>query len=1151
MNNHNKIDNRKKDDLETSTDTIMELQTQTQPQAQTQVANETSRITNTNDPVSLPPSPHAHPSHDNQQTILMTNLPAKSKGKFLCTGCRRPLEKGHLLKQRAIKNDEIEKWKHVFSHITEDDIQSRVCRICRDRVNGAKKRCTTSSDNSCKRQKTIKSTEGMKRIKLTDTLHSRISKLKGNQTFLQVIEKMIDVYEHHLEQSQFKQEPLLMTSNISNTRHIQCATCRFFNGNIATTKVEVADGCVQTEEPSISETIKTISNLEFVDNRICFRARESDKQFGKLSLPMEYLSAKLASKQLLPIKINTILTTIFDVLGIQILGNLPSKEQHTIIMYRYVIYSDLYFLRRTEGRSFTAILDDFTRKYKANQVFCLASQAPDGTTENHIADISRIFHKDVKCKMHALLETRDYFAYLQRIEVQSLTNDDCDILLRIHAKQSDRYVVEELLGEELDTYVKEHGKTGVVAIYCAAHCANSAVEAGSSRRSPDGQAYHDMGYRLCRSMINFYRQNKSVRGYIQQTTGKLFFFSKESASRFYQNMTDMKTIFELIDVFKGAIEIQEQYEIATQKLPKKETIELKTMINCDEHITCLWVNVIEVCKLLRPYLQLLSKMKGAFQFFHALLSVVETMRGISKSPENFVFNENVHVYDEEYVMENMPMMRTNIKKELALKHIKTTLNAWTEVLDKVLVDFKAGGKYSNPDTDRKLEFVPAVSCAAESVVGSSSVSRWQAPGASTHFHRCRIKLTRNLFPPLSFIRALSVHDKQTINRYVHEEIMKNRERRVSELEAMVELSRVRQVIMNHEQKKMKENVESSVPPTTDRLEPINHHQADSLKGKRLLEYLKAYNIKRTGTADDQRFKLKTCLMFLEMTEQEKEQVRVNVNKIIGTPTNVFQQSINEIKSNADIAYDPETNITSMMMDWEACYPSETFPRSQLKRPGGKQFYQAAKVNIFKGRSFSAYARRSYIKQIPGTQPRITADSPVIKNALMPNQVMEAWVRFDEQLNAYGNVLLLYWASTYFDVNMLRDALEEAGLKNQPFVTYGNALKLFKMLIPGLQSYCLEDVHRVLGFGQYDAHNALDDCLAAWRCLLFAVHCYMGVSEQLTEDSFHTTVLYLLEKFDAYLCEYDADDEDSSQQHLDNIEASESDIVVTNSMELNC
>lgn len=58
--------------------------------------------------------------------------------------------------------------------------------------------------------------------------------------------------------------------------------------------------------------------------------------------------------------------------------------------------------------------------------------------------------------------------------------------------------------------------------------------------------------------------------------------------------------------------------------------------------------------------------------------------------------------------------------------------------------------------------------------------------------------------------------------------------------------------------------------------------------------------------------------------------------------------------------------------------------------------------------------------------------------MTPEAVMEAWRKYDIHLKA-ENILILYWSSNYFDINVLHDALEET--TNQKGVIYCNALNL--------------------------------------------------------------------------------------------------------------
>lgn len=120
------------------------------------------------------------------------------------------------------------------------------------------------------------------------------------------------------------------------------------------------------------------------------------------------------------------------------------------------------------------------------------------------------------------------------------------------------------------------------------------------------------------------------------------------------------------------------------------------------------------------------------------------------------------------------------------------------------------------------------------------------------------------------------------------------------------------------------NIEPEVNETTENnktvyLKPLKYNEADFLKGKKLLSYLKAYNIKQSGTADEKRFKLRSYLMYKELTEPQKEIIRKRFADVIGKPKDVYNDILEEIEGKKTIEDDTQRDIASYVIDWEACY----------------------------------------------------------------------------------------------------------------------------------------------------------------------------------------------------------------------------------------
>lgn len=272
----------------------------------------------------------------------------------------------------------------------------------------------------------------------------------------------------------------------------------------------------------------------------------------------------------------------------------------------------------------------------------------------------------------------------------------------------------------------------------------------------------------------------------------------------------------------------------------------------------------------------------------------------------------------------------------------------------------------------------------------------------------------------------------------------------------------------------------------------------------MIKYLKAHNISQTGCVEDKRFKLKQRLVYNCYTDDQKNRMRSNVNSLVSGCENVFKMLQSQVLFDLPLEPRPLKKIRSYFMDFESCYRSANFNKTLVKRSGGKQLYDFGKVNVFDKIAMGSRARREYIplpkKAKNASKFTVTADD--LKCEPYPAEVMEVSQRYDQMLSARSGVLAFFWASNNFDINMYKDALEECSMRVHGTLYYANAMKLVRYLIPGMASYSLEELNAALGFESYDAHGALEDSYAGWRCLLFAVHTYLGADAELTEDSLY-------------------------------------------------
>jgi hypothetical protein len=201
----------------------------------------------------------------------------------------------------------------------------------------------------------------------------------------------------------------------------------------------------------------------------------------------------------------------------------------------------------------------------------------------------------------------------------------------------------------------------------------------------------------------------------------------------------------------------------------------------------------------------------------------------------------------------------------------------------------------------------------------------------------------------------------------------------------------------------------------------------------------------------------------------------------------------------------------IICDTEWCYRSAILRGTNFRRPGGKQFYAIAEIEPFSKWSCCSYAYRQYIEPVKD-KITITADDPKIRNAPHPEIVMKCILCYEKLLNA-GTIIEMHWANNNCDITAKSDGLAEHNLKGNKNIIHANAMTLVKMLLPGQESYALPNLIPALGFPGYDVHDPHEDCVAAIRCLLYAIHCYLGPDAQLIEDQVNILILNLISEYD--------------------------------------
>ncbi len=214
-----------------------------------------------------------------------------------------------------------------------------------------------------------------------ETLNRQRSKFP-NLTLSELIIRLCDSHDTSLEMKSL--EPSGDTV-LSNTVSYKCFCCQIKTGSWET--ATTCERGTQVDTSSEVELIRRSSKLELRADGLYFNTRKSNNNNSELTLKMEYLSAKLQHYQMLPSRINDIVSTVLEV---RMNAPLPCLQQHIYITHMYAIYSDLFFLEQTEGRKFCLNTDDFSRQYRPYQVTMLSSLGAEGKIEHHVAAISSI-----------------------------------------------------------------------------------------------------------------------------------------------------------------------------------------------------------------------------------------------------------------------------------------------------------------------------------------------------------------------------------------------------------------------------------------------------------------------------------------------------------------------------------------------------------------------------------------------------------------------------------------------------------------------------------------------------------------------------------------------------------------------------------------
>jgi hypothetical protein len=901
-------------------------------------------------------------------------------------------------------------------------------------------------------------------------------------------EKYIANLQHDLDISNLQQQHDLLEEKrrlleIQLQRPDNCICKNFMQG-------APQESLIQDLEKT-STWLQAKSKLKIVHGQLVLQLKENKIKYTE---DFRRCSAQLLRSNVRSCNVSPVIQIVCDFIGVTLQDDLPTHQFYINTLHEYVLYGDLEWVYEEQGKAQVMHVDDASRQGKSYQNVAVITKQ-DNSLREHVTGVTRIMDKTAETKLQGLQEISQYYrSIISTIYDGSISEDASDIIMNMLAKVSDRCATETKLANMIKKIQSEnHHPYRVIEIKCGTHLGNTSTEAAKIGRANHFHLKLDPGYDLITRIIKEVRSNPHAKGFLYECLKKDFRFRDQRKSRFYQNMIYTNDIILMIGAMKEFVEFEHNGVALLGERKKDHLAELQRLhelLHSADALTSLYVINIERHKVLAPYLQLIKKLPTAYKFYPALSPVLLHMQQTLADDEklrSLMLNPADNVFSSDLVKESVFQLE-GVNHELALKLMKIMLTCWLNKLSIIVTKFAENGELYLQDSTT-YDHILNNNNLGESVVASLSRSVKFAPNGSAKFHENSVKLRRNQFPSKQFVmEVLSEEQRKLVRKQVRNNQQQSEAKKAIQ-RSQQSLQKYRETIKKKQATIAKKQV-NMTDENTNKLKSLTEDEINSMKKSELHKHLSAGNAKVGGKKEEMAYRLMRLVQYRNLTQSTHELIHERIKQLMAN------MSIDKSNINATVyvAGEPSSvvdhaEVQLVVIDTETAFSGAKDPVTQIHREGGRQFWQWCSLPL-SGDGFNTYAKRDYITPVKN-KISITAKDSCIKHAPDPITVTKARMKWEEEQNA-TELILLYWATNEFDVNVDNDALEEADLTRKHNVWYLNALKLVKLLLPGLPSYSLEKIHDYLGFGSYDAHNAFYDCIATWHVILYALLVVYGL-----------------------------------------------------------
>lgn len=866
--------------------------------------------------------------------------------------------------------------------------------------------------------------------------------------------------------------------------------------------------------------------IEINDDKLVVKVRLRNNVNSKVSPYFERFCAKLLHIGVPPSLLKNVLQTSFNELGIFPNAPLPSKDYYISLVFKYALLSDIQFYLKTKQKDYFLCTDECTKKFPY-QVIAL------GTGDQyHVQNICKMNSKTTEEKINWIIKTEQFLSeLLSHLNLKSF-DENFYFMDNVIAHISDRGSNEVSLNNEIEKLQKNRNLDLISkAAYCSWHLLNTAVK--SCITELYGGLENDPGLKLASSMIyEYYNNPRSMAFFYSATKIKSFNFKTVKECRIAVNIMDCPKLVTLLDVFKDFVEQEIKFCKITKRTAGENLLQLSIYLNSKEHLFSLCLHSIEAMKLVKPFLHSMKKTKKWITFYKGLNSATEKIDELSLNIDKIIQQKNDEIFGNNEYNTDLPPFPQQINFDDLKFQLSKMLKIWSQCLKKVSCEFKPGGKFGSlpEEIENRLLIVDNTNNISESV-NSSWKYILRGKRSATHNYKVSLaKLLRNEFPSNQFLDSLSNEQIVLINKYVK----KLRYEEKNKLNnSNKELLKAKEIVETYE----KQTKQSDNSKESEQDDQLNTKLISSLKVSELDCLLKKHGLPRTGTKFLKQFRLESFLMYKTFDESKKKLLRESIENLLQNKTDITEIALKSVDSGDPIELDYD-GPNLFMMDFESARRSQYYENTNEKRPGGREFYQFAEIELFSGYQFSSYCKRSVIEKIPNCPWRLNPSSPLIMNAPEPIKVIKAKQLFENLIyDEYENCIKMFWAQSNFDITMESDSHQESEIPILNY-TYINALHFIKLLIPGLKSYKLDEVYKEFGFdkNQFRHHDALDDSIAAMKCLLFGIGIHLDYKKQpFTKNNIYDFILEYADKFDLqiesskYFPQESINDEDGKEE----------------------